>query len=305
MKLLQYCLRNSHVIHVGISTPLGILDAVASSNLYAVAKDKEGPAVPGSLLEILEAGEVVLDRLREVENWALRAPEAKTVLFHKQKVTKLQPITRPPKIICVGVNYRDHCEEQGHPVPTSPVLFAKYPTATLAPDAPVRIPPVTSKVDAEAELGVVIGKGGRHISEKDALRHVAGYLNFNDISARDLQKQDGQWVRAKSLDTFAPMGPVLVTADAIADPQNLKIQGRVNGHIHQESNTSNMVFSVAQIISIISEGIRLETGDVIATGTPGGVGVFRDPPVFLKPGDTVEVEIEGLEVLHNPIAREA
>jgi len=208
-------------------------------------------------------------------------------------------IATPQKIVCVGLNYRDHAEEQGVALPERPLLFAKWPNTLIASGEPIRIPPISQNVDYEAELAVVIGRRARHVSVADALDHVLGYTCLNDVSARDIQFGDGQWVRGKSLDTFCPMGPVLVTADEIGDPQALAISCRVGSEIVQEANTAQMYFSVAEIISYCSAAFTLEPGDVIATGTPGGVGVFRKPPRFLGDGDRVVVEIEKIGRLEN------
>jgi 2,4-didehydro-3-deoxy-L-rhamnonate hydrolase len=211
------------------------------------------------------------------------------------------PIDRPQKIVCVGLNYRDHAEEQGIELPSAPLLFAKWPNALIGPGEPIAIPPVTEQVDYEAELGVVIGSRVRGVSEEHALDAVSGYLCLNDVSARDLQFSDGQWVRGKSLDTFCPVGPALVPAAEVPDPQMLGIRATVNGEVLQDSNTSLMIFSVAQIVSYVSRAITLEPGDLIATGTPAGVGAFRDPEIWLQPGDEVTIEIDGLGALTNPV----
>ena len=210
-------------------------------------------------------------------------------------------IDRPQKIVCVGLNYHDHAEEQGTELPDAPLLFAKWPNTLIGPGQPIVIPPVTKQVDYEAELGVVIGERVHGASAENALEAVAGYLCLNDVSARDLQFADGQWVRGKSLDTFCPVGPDLVPAADVPDPQVLAIRALVNGEALQDSSTSNMIFSVAEIVAHISQAITLEPGDVIATGTPAGVGAFRDPQVFLRPGDEVTIEIEGIGALTNPV----
>jgi 2-keto-4-pentenoate hydratase/2-oxohepta-3-ene-1,7-dioic acid hydratase in catechol pathway len=214
------------------------------------------------------------------------------------------PIERPSKIVCVGLNYRDHAEEQGVELPKAPLLFAKWPNALVGPGEPIVIPRASSQVDYEAELGVVIGKQARHVSETDALDFVGGYICVNDVSARDLQFADGQWTRGKSPDTFCPVGPRVVPAEDIPDPQALAIRCLVNGEALQDSSTSNMIFSVAEIVAYISEVITLEPGDLIATGTPAGVGVFRKPQRLLQDGDEVTVEIEGLGSLTNPVRKE-
>jgi 2-keto-4-pentenoate hydratase/2-oxohepta-3-ene-1,7-dioic acid hydratase in catechol pathway len=211
------------------------------------------------------------------------------------------PIERPGKIVCVGLNYRDHAEEQGAPLPDAPLLFAKWQNALVGPGEPIVIPPLVTKCDYEAELGVVIGTRVRNASAENALEAVAGYVCVNDVSARDLQFADGQWTRGKSPDTFCPVGPRLVPRDEIADPQQLAIRAVLNGQAMQESSTSNMVFGVADLIAYITQTITLEPGDLIATGTPAGVGAFRKPPVFMQPGDEITIEIEGLGSLTNPV----
>jgi 2-keto-4-pentenoate hydratase/2-oxohepta-3-ene-1,7-dioic acid hydratase in catechol pathway len=211
------------------------------------------------------------------------------------------PIERPSKIVCVGLNYRDHAEEQGVALPDAPLLFAKWPNALIGPGEPIVLPAAAREVDYEAELGVVIGTAAKGVDAADALDHVRGYLPLNDVSARDLQFADKQWTRGKSPDTFCPIGPRLVPREEVEDPQALAIRCRVNGETLQDSSTSLMIFSVAEIIAYVSEVITLEPGDLIATGTPAGVGVFRDPKVLLKDGDEVTVEIESLGALTNPV----
>jgi 2-keto-4-pentenoate hydratase/2-oxohepta-3-ene-1,7-dioic acid hydratase in catechol pathway len=211
------------------------------------------------------------------------------------------PIDRPSKIVCVGLNYRDHAEEQGAPLPERPILFAKWPNTLAGPGDPIVVPSISTKVDYEAELGVVIGSRVRGVSRENALEAVRGYLCLNDVSARDLQFADGQWTRGKSPDTFCPVGPELVPASEVSDPQALAIKAILNGEVMQDSSTANMVFGVAEVIEFITQAITLEPGDLIATGTPAGVGAFRDPPVFMQPGDEVTIEIEGLGALTNPV----
>jgi 2,4-didehydro-3-deoxy-L-rhamnonate hydrolase len=211
------------------------------------------------------------------------------------------PIDRPQKIVCVGLNYRDHAEEQGAELPERPLLFAKWPNTLIGPGEPIVIPDITERVDYEAELGVVIGSSVQGVSVENALEAVAGYLCANDVTARDLQHGDGQWTRGKSLDTFCPVGPALMPAADIPDPQALGIRATLNGEVMQDSTTANMVFGVAEIVAFVSQAITLEPGDLILTGTPAGVGVFRDPPVRLQPGDEITVEIDGVGVLTNPV----
>ncbi len=211
------------------------------------------------------------------------------------------PIDRPQKIVCVGLNYSDHAEEQGVALPERPILFAKWPNTLIGPGEPIVVPAISQQVDYEAELGVVIGQRVKGASADNALDAVAGYVCVNDVSARDLQFADGQWVRGKSPDTFCPVGPRLVPASKIPDPQALGIRAVLNGETMQESTTGNMVFGVAEIVAFVSQAITLEPGDLIATGTPAGVGAFRDPPVFMQPGDEITIEIDGVGALTNPV----
>jgi 2-keto-4-pentenoate hydratase/2-oxohepta-3-ene-1,7-dioic acid hydratase in catechol pathway len=210
------------------------------------------------------------------------------------------PIERPGKVICVGLNYRGHAEEQGAAIPERPLLFAKWSTALTGPGDPIVLPRISSSIDYEAELGVVLGSRVKGVSAADALEAVRGYLCANDVTARDLQHADGQFTRSKSLDTFCPVGE-LVPAAEVADPQALRIRCLVNGAVRQDSTTADMIFSVAELIAFASEAITLEPGDLILTGTPAGVGVFRDPPVFLADGDEVTVEIERIGTLTNAV----
>ena len=210
------------------------------------------------------------------------------------------PIERPGKIVCVGLNYRDHAEEQGVELPEEPLLFAKWPNALIGPGDPIVIPPLVTKCDYEAELGVVIGALVKNASRESALEAVRGYVCANDVSARDLQFKDGQWTRGKSPDTFCPIGP-LVPAAEIRDPHDLRIRAIVSGEVLQDSTTANLIFGVDEIISYASRTTTLEPGDLILTGTPAGVGVFRDPQRMLRPGDEVTIEIEGVGSLTNPV----
>lgn len=222
-------------------------------------------------------------------------------------VRLLAPVGDPGKILCIGQNYRDHCDEQNQPYPERAILFAKFATAVNDPDGVVRLPRVTRQVDYEAELAVVIGGpggGGRDISQADAMNHVAGYMCSNDVSARDIQLNpaEKQWIRGKSPDGFYPIGPWLVTADEVPDPQALDIQLTLNGEVRQKSNTSNLIFNIPYLIANLSETMTLLPGDIISTGTPGGVGMYSNPQVFLKPGDTMSVTISRLGTLTNTVA---
>jgi 2,4-didehydro-3-deoxy-L-rhamnonate hydrolase len=210
------------------------------------------------------------------------------------------PIERPGKIVCVGLNYRDHAEEQGVELPEQPLLFAKWPNTLIGPGDAIVIPPLVTQCDYEAELGVVIGETASRVSKENAFEIVLGYVCANDVSARDLQFKDGQWTRGKSVDTFCPVGP-LVPAGEISDPHALGIRAIVSGEVLQDSTTTNLIFGIDEIISHISQTVTLETGDLILTGTPAGVGVFRDPQRLLRPGDEVTIEIEGVGTLTNPV----
>jgi 2-keto-4-pentenoate hydratase/2-oxohepta-3-ene-1,7-dioic acid hydratase in catechol pathway len=212
----------------------------------------------------------------------------------------MAPLPRPSKIIAIGRNYKEHAAEEGVEPPAAPLIFSKWPSCVIGPGEDIRWDPaLTQQVDYEAELAVVIGSSARRVAPEAALDHVFGYTCLNDVTARDLQFGDGQWARGKSLETFAPMGPVIVTADEIGDPQRLSIRCIVDGEVMQDSNTSQMYFSVADIISYCSQSFTLEPGDVITTGTPSGVGVFADPPHFLGDGARIVVEIEGIGALEN------
>ncbi|WP_145194115.1 fumarylacetoacetate hydrolase family protein [Planctomycetes bacterium Poly30] len=214
-------------------------------------------------------------------------------------VELLSPIPRPGKVICIGLNYRDHAEESGMEIPKYPLVFSKFSSCVVGQDADVKLPRGAKEVDYEAEFGVVIGKTATDVSEADAMDHVLGYCNINDVSARDFQFADGQWQRGKSCETFCPTGPFIATADEIADPHELRIQFRMNGKTLQDSSTSQLIFNVPELVSYLSGFVTLEPGDLISTGTPPGVGFAHKPPIYIQPGDLMEVEVEGLGVLRN------
>jgi 2,4-didehydro-3-deoxy-L-rhamnonate hydrolase len=222
------------------------------------------------------------------------------------EVSLTAPVPRPGAIICVGLNYREHAAEAGQPLPTEPVLFAKFPSCVVGSGEPIVLPAVApDEVDFEAELAVVIGRSAARVSRDEALRHVAGYTCANDVSARDLQLGAAQWTRGKAIDTFLPLGPWLVTADEIEDPGALGIRCALNGDVMQASSTSDMVFDVPTLVSVISQTLTLQPGDVIVTGTPPGVGFTREPPVYLRHGDEVTVSIDGIGDLTNPVVSES
>jgi acylpyruvate hydrolase len=232
---------------------------------------------------------------------ALEQAKEKGWLVRSQDAYWFAPVPRPGKLICIGLNYRDHAAESNMPIPEKPVIFSKFPTCVIAPGEQVVVPATSKQVDYEAELAVVIGRRAKNVSAAQALDHVLGYTAFNDVSARDFQFADGQWQRGKSCDTFAPMGQTIVTTDDIPDPHKLSIKLILNGKTMQDSNTNQLIFGVPALIEFLTESITLEPGDVIATGTPPGVGFARKPPVFLQPGDEMVVEIEGIGGLSNPV----
>jgi 2-keto-4-pentenoate hydratase/2-oxohepta-3-ene-1,7-dioic acid hydratase in catechol pathway len=253
-------------------------------------------AFPSSVREMLELG---LDWQKQAWDALERGP----VRHDPKTATLCAPVPDARKIICLGLNYRDHAIESGVEPPSEPVLFSKYTTALIGQGANIVLPPESTQVDYEAELVIVIGRGGRHIPQNRAMEHVGGYTVGHDVSARDwqLNKPGKQWMAGKTFDTFAPMGPALVTPDEIPDPQNLGIRLRLNGATMQDSNTSQLIFPVDYIVSYLSKIMTLEPGDLIYTGTPPGVGMARKPPVWLKAGDVVEVEIDGLGTLRNTV----
>lgn len=279
-----------------LATPAGPRAAVFAGDHYVVLYNTD-MALPISVRGLLAAGP---DVLRAAE-MAGKLPAA--VRIHAATAILLPPVPDPGKILCIGLNYRDHARENNRAIPTEPVLFAKFNNTLIGHLAPIRLPAVSQKVDYEAELVVAIGKHGRDIAEADAMSYVAGYTVGHDVSARDWQfkGEEKQWVIGKTFDTFAPTGPHLVTADEVPDPHALQIRLQLNGETMQDSNTREFIFTVPQLIAYLSQVVTLEPGDLIFTGTPPGVGVARKPPVFLKAGDEVEVEIERVGVLRNPV----
>jgi 2-keto-4-pentenoate hydratase/2-oxohepta-3-ene-1,7-dioic acid hydratase in catechol pathway len=256
------------------------------------------PGGPSTMSGLLAGGPMLLAAL------AAAAASDEARIDHEGTLLEttelLAPVPRPGKVVAIGRNYPEHIDEEGADRPAAPLIFAKWPSSVVGHGAEIRWDPeLATQVDYEAELAVVIGRPARRVAEADALDHVLGYTCLNDVSARDIQFGDGQWVRGKSLDTFCPIGPALVTADEIPDPQRLAITCRVGGTIVQDASTAQMFFGVAAIVAYCSESFSLEPGDVIATGTPGGVGIFRDPPTLLGDGDEVVVEIEGIGRLVN------
>jgi 2-keto-4-pentenoate hydratase/2-oxohepta-3-ene-1,7-dioic acid hydratase in catechol pathway len=255
------------------------------------------PAKFRDLGEFLEAG--AIERVKDLE--LAKLTRERTVAIPLHEVRLRAPIRRPPKIICVGLNYRAHATEQKLEPPPAPMLFAKAPNIVIGPDDVIEIPyGISEQIDYECELGVVIGTPGFKIPRTEAAKHIFGYTIVNDVTARDIQRGDKQWFRGKSMNTFAPMGPVVVTPDEI-DAANAAVSLKVNGEVRQKSNTNDLIFNVPFLIEYISAAFPLEAGDVISTGTPGGVGMFMTPPRWLKKGDRVEAAIEGIGTLVNPV----
>ena len=252
------------------------------------------------MLSLLAAGS---EGRAKIENWIYQPPSQST--FPLSSVKLLAPIPRPPKLICVGLNYRDHAAESKMEIPKVPTIFNKFATSVIGPGDPITLPKKSAEPDYEAEFAFVIGKGGRHIAPDDWPEHVFGYTMVNDVSARDFQRATTQWLMGKTFDTFAPMGPYLVTADEVRDPHALDISLKIGDEILQNSNTRELIFKIPELIAYLSGVFTLEPGDVVSTGTPAGVGFARKPPRFLKPGDDVTVRVTGLGELRNPVVAES
>ncbi len=290
MQLLTY--RNQDGLRLGVRTQRGVVD-VAQAGIAAGA---HAAAIPTTMAEVIAGGPAVLSVLESL----VAAAQADSSLQLDESELNIGPcVPTPGKIICIGLNYRRHAEESGMKVPTAPVLFSKFNNVLAAHGDDVPIPPDTAQMDYEAELALVIGAGGRHIAEADALDHVFGYFNANDVSARDLQMLSGQWLLGKTPDGFLPIGPYLVTSDEIADPHNLRITCTVNGELRQDSSTGDLIFNIPQIISYISRYVTLQPGDIISTGTPEGVALGRPDKPWLRPGDVMTIAIDGLGSLTN------
>lgn len=269
----------------------------AKATEYVTDLNRAQPSLPDNMLEFLRGGDHT--RALATKVLASTTPEQGIV---RSDVQLKAPVPQPGKILCIGLNYRDHAAESNQALPEYPVIFSKYANTVIGPGETIQVPSATQKPDYEVELGVVIGKRAKNISEDDALNYVAGYLPLNDVSARDYQMRTSQWTIGKTFDTFAPMGPALVTTDEVTDPHNLDVKLSIGGEVLQSSNTRNLIFSVNYLIAYITAVMTLEPGDVIATGTPSGVGAARKPPRWLRTGDIVRIEIERLGVLENPVA---
>jgi 2-keto-4-pentenoate hydratase/2-oxohepta-3-ene-1,7-dioic acid hydratase in catechol pathway len=254
----------------------------------------------GTLLQLIEAGPDALAKLAGLAGNAQSSSQPSL-----ESVKLLAPIPKPRKLICVGLNYRDHAAETGAEIPKVPTIFNKFATAVIGPGANIVLPRVSKAPDFEAEFAFVIGRGGRHISADAWREHVFGYTIVNDVSGRDYQRATTQWLMGKTFDTFAPMGPWIVTADEIADPHNLDISLDINGETMQDSNTRELIFKIPDLIAFLSSVFTLEPGDIVSTGTPAGVGFARKPPRYLRSGDQVSIQIENIGVLKNPVVAEA
>lgn len=254
----------------------------------------------GSLIDVIAGGAGAIEKVRQ---W-LSNPGQSSV--HAAAAVKLlAPIPQPPKIICVGLNYRDHAEESNMAIPERPTIFSKFNNTVTNPGDPIVLPKNSTQPDYEAEFAFIIGKGGRHVAAENWKDHVFGYMNLHDVSARDFQLATTQWLMGKTFDTFAPMGPYVVTADEIADPHNLKITCTISGEVLQNSNTRHLIFNIPHLVAYLSSVFTLEPGDIISTGTPAGVGFARKPPRWLRAGDECVIEVEGLGQLRNPVVAEA
>ncbi len=303
MKLAQFTTTATGGRRLGLQADDKLIDVAA---LARSVRQSGGPVSEWLLgaadaLDVIKRGPEALSEIGALADEARRFLDDEGVAVSTDAVEFLPPVY-PGKILAIGRNYVDHAIEGGAEPPAAPLIFMKLPNALSAHEAPIVLPTISAKVDYEAELAVVIGRRAKRVSEAEALDYVFGYTLINDVSARDLQYGDGQWVRGKGLDGFAPLGPFITTRDEVPDVHALKIEGRLNGEVMQSSNTGKMIFNIPYLISYISQGITLEPGDVIATGTPEGVGVFRDPPVLLKAGDVFEVTVEKLGTLRNTVA---
>ena len=298
MILVSYRARGSSTAwRAGIAHEQAAVDA--SAYLLSRAKVASGQA-DLSVRALLQQGQ---QALKEVFAWAKSQFEARSGLLSLDALDMGPPVPDPDKIICLGVNYREHAAEAQQELPAVPMFFAKFRNSLIGPTSPIHLPHVSTQVDYEGELAVIIGQRCKEVAEQEALQYVAGYTIMNDVSARDVQMQTSQWTAGKALDTFAPMGPGIVLASSIPNPQTLTLTTRVNEQVVQHDTTANMVFSVASTIAFLSSLMTLEPGDIIATGTPSGVGFKRTPPLFLHDGDVVEVEIERIGRIRNPVIR--
>lgn len=306
MKLLSY-LKDGRE-RIGAVVGDMVVDLNAGMALLDNDSEPEG-VLARDMVHLLEQGEGALILAEQVVHAYQLLVErnsetARAVVYPLAEIQYLPPVTRPQKILAIGANYRAHCEESGMPLPQKPIVFVKVPSALIAHGEAIVYPRITQELDYEGELAVVIGRRARNVPAEEAMACVAGYTIMNDVTARDLQRTEGQWTRAKGCDTFAPCGPWLVTADDIEDPHALTIETRVNGELRQRSSTGDMIFSIPALIAHISAAMTLLPGDIITTGTPAGVGVYRQPKGLLQSGDEVTIRIEGVGELRNHVVKE-
>ncbi len=266
--------------------------------------------VPPDMRDILQGGDAALEAVRRGVRFAeehrkagrqVAGPGGARAVYALKEVRIRPPVPNPQKIVCIGLNYRDHCAEQGIELPKVLMTFPKFADAVIGPDDPIIIPRGCEQLDWEVELVFLVGRRARYVAPEEAFQYIAGYTVGNDVSARDFQFADKQLMRGKACETFAPMGPYLVLADEVPDPHNLKIESRLNGKVMQSSTTANLVHQIPAILAWVTKHLTLQPGDCVMTGTPAGVGVFRKPPAFMKPGDVIEMSIEGMGVLRNPV----
>jgi acylpyruvate hydrolase len=299
MRLVSFTKAGGSELSAGIQTTGGVAESWRVAELAGIANPSGAKLDSARAVLALSRGELAaLGQAAESNQDTLKSEGA---LHSADSLNLGPPVPDPQKIVCLGLNYRDHAEEAGLKAPSAPMFFAKFANSLVGPTDPIVPPRTTEQVDYEAELAVVIGSPGRYIPVEQALEHVAGAMAFNDVSARDLQMANNLWSGGKAIDTFGPCGPALVTMDEIDDLQALSVRTRVNGETVQDGNTAWMIFGVAETIAFLSQIMTLQTGDIIATGTPSGVGNSRTPRLFLHAGDVVEVEIEGLGILRNPV----
>jgi acylpyruvate hydrolase len=306
MRLVTFIANNAARLGVLIDGELldlpGAHAARQQANASSPVRVSDQQSFPTSVVALLQAGEATRAVVDHVLAFAADPYTRAGLVFPIDNVTFLPPIPRPGKIVCLGHNYRRHIAEMGSPMPQYPVLFAKFATTLIGHRQPIVLPKVSNQVDYEAELALVIGRTGKDIPKTQAaFDYLAGYTIFNDVSVRDYQRRTVQWMQGKNFDGTGPIGSALVTADEVRDPHALDMTLRLNGEVMQQTNTSDFLFDIPTLLSYISEIMTLEPGDIIATGTPSGVGYARSPQVFLRPGDVVQVEIAELGVLENPV----
>ncbi|MEC1716806.1 fumarylacetoacetate hydrolase family protein [Schinkia azotoformans] len=311
MKLITFTIAGS--TRIGAVTNENVVDLNAA---YEALQDSQGKIrakqiaeayVPNDMTGFLQGGKESMQYANEAIHFALESKEYKgrTLVFAKKDVKVGAPVPEPGKMICVGHNYREHILEMGRQIPEFPVVFAKFSNTVIGPEDDIPFFPISEQLDYEAEFAFVIGKRARNVSQEEALDYVAGYTIVNDVTYRDIQRRTIQWLQGKSVDGTAPMGPWLVTTDELTNPSGLEVVLTVNGEERQHTNTANLVFSVQYLVEFLSNLMTLEPGDVILTGTPGGVGVAMDPPSFLKDGDVVSISIDGVGVLENKVQKAA